>query len=212
MPPGEPKIYHITHVDNLSTIVDAFLWADAERTHRDLSCRLIGLTKIKQRRLRMPVACHPGTAVGDYVPFYFCPRSIMLYLLHRGNHPELNYRDGQRPIAHLCADLHRVVEWAESNGKRWAFTDANAGARYVSFFDDIAFLNSLDWEAIAATSWTAPAIKERKQAEFLVEKSFPWRLIESIAVIDSEVERDVVRAVEGASHRPEVVVARDWYY
>jgi len=50
------------------------------------------------------VKCHPGTKVGQYVPFYFCPRSIMLYILHRGNHPDLDYREGQGPILHLQAD------------------------------------------------------------------------------------------------------------
>jgi ssDNA thymidine ADP-ribosyltransferase, DarT len=61
------------------------------------------------------------------VPFYFCPRSIMLYLLHRGNHPELDYTGGQRPIVHLVADLHEIVRWAEAQGVRWAFSDRNAG-------------------------------------------------------------------------------------
>jgi ssDNA thymidine ADP-ribosyltransferase, DarT len=27
--------------------------------------------------------------VGEYVPFYFCPRSITLFLLHKGNHVDL---------------------------------------------------------------------------------------------------------------------------
>jgi hypothetical protein len=74
--------------------------------------------------------CHPGTKVGEYVPFYFCPRSIMLFLLHKGNHVDLTYRGGQRPIVHLEADLRTVVEWADSIERRWAFGNRNAGARY----------------------------------------------------------------------------------
>ena len=56
--------------------------------------------------------CRPGLNVGDCVPFYFCPRSVMLYLIHRANHPELDYRGGQGPIVHLEADLHEAANWA----------------------------------------------------------------------------------------------------
>ena len=41
--------------------------------------------EIKARRLAQPVRCNPGTLVGDYVPFYFCPRSVMLYLIYKAN-------------------------------------------------------------------------------------------------------------------------------
>ena len=99
--PKRPKIYHITHVDNLRGILDAgVLWSDKERIRRNQECRLVGMSTIKQRRLtELSVTCHPKTNVGDYVPFYFCPRSIMLYILHMGNHSELTYKGGQRPIA-----------------------------------------------------------------------------------------------------------------
>jgi hypothetical protein len=55
------------------------------------------MTAIKRRRLGLPLPCHAGDRVADYVPFYFCPRSVMLYLIHRGNHPELTYQGGQSP-------------------------------------------------------------------------------------------------------------------
>ena len=98
-----PRIYHITHVDNLPSIIECGrLWSDAERIRQGLTHENVGLTEIKESRLReRPVHCYPTTMVGDYVPFYFCPRSIMLYLLHRGNREGLSYTGGQRPIVHL---------------------------------------------------------------------------------------------------------------
>jgi hypothetical protein len=40
------------------------------------------MSSIKRRRIeQLAVSCHPGTRVGDYVPFYFCPRSIMLFVI-----------------------------------------------------------------------------------------------------------------------------------
>jgi hypothetical protein len=101
--PAHPKVFHITHVRNLRNIVKAgVLWSDAKRVEMGLSCNVVGMSHIKQRRLQeIEVRCHAGTHVGEYVPFYFCPRSIMLYILHRGNHPDLDYNEGQQPIVHL---------------------------------------------------------------------------------------------------------------
>ena len=64
----------------------------------------VGMGKIKTRRLGLPVKCLDGVMVGDCVPFYFGPRSVMLYLIHMRN-PELTYRDGQGPILHLSISL-----------------------------------------------------------------------------------------------------------
>ena len=74
--PQQPKIYHITHVDNLVPIIDdGGLVSDATMIARGGPVAAIGMTGIKQRRLTLPVRCHEGDHVGDYVPFYFCPCS-----------------------------------------------------------------------------------------------------------------------------------------
>ncbi len=90
-PPARPKLYHITHVDNLRHIVaDGGLWSDADMLARGGPPRAIGMSGIKRRRVEeLEVDRQPGTKVGDYVPFYFCPRSVMLFVIHCANHPEL---------------------------------------------------------------------------------------------------------------------------
>lgn len=116
-PPDQPKIYHIVHVDRLASIVaNGCLWSDAEVIRRGQGGTTIGMGGIKARRLGLLVECHPRDRVGDFVPFYFCPRSIMLYVIYRANDPELTYRGGQGPIVHLEADLHEVIAWAEARG------------------------------------------------------------------------------------------------
>ena len=64
---------------------------------------------IKQRRRSLTLNSYPRLRVGECVPFYFCPRSIMLYAIFRANLPELSYRGGQVPIVHLEADLRQTV-------------------------------------------------------------------------------------------------------
>jgi len=97
----------------------------------------------------------------------------MLYLLYMGNHPELTYRGGQGPIVHLEADLKAVVDWADANNRRWAFSLANAGAYYVEFRKNLNDLNQIDWTSVFARDFRSADVKEAKAAEFLLHGSFP---------------------------------------
>lgn len=90
------------------------------------------MNEVKRHRFDLPVRCHPGDRVADYVPFYLCPRSIMLFIIH------------------LVADLHTAVAAAEDSGRRWAFTTSHAGAAYAQFFTSLEHLDRISWEAVAA--------------------------------------------------------------
>ena len=207
--PPNPKIYHIVHVDRLQSIIaEDGLLCDADMAHRPSSGTVIGMRGIKQRRLVRSLNSHPGLRVGGCVPFYFCPRSVMLYLIHMGNHPELEYRGGQKPIVHLEADLRQAVSWAEDHGLRWAFTLSNAGSRYCKDRSDLAELGQVDWRAVAARDWRD--CMEAKQAEFLIEKRFPWKLITRIGVCTRQTHRQVAHFIDSAI--PPVRVMRAWYY
>lgn len=212
--PENPKIFHITHVQNLSEIVRAgVLWSDAKRLELGFNCEVVGMSIIKERRLnQLPVKCHRHTMVGEYVPFYFCPRSIMLYILHMGNHPELTYRDGQGPIVHLVADLRATAAWADAQRRRWAFSDRNAGARYTNFYADLDDLDEINWNAVEAQDFRDDVVKEGKQSEFLIHEAFPWELVERIGVLDASIESRVQEALRGAAHQPTVRVERAWYF
>ena len=210
--PAEPKIYHIVHVDRLPSIIaDGWLWCDAEIVRRSPPGTTIGMNGIKQRRLNeLTLNSHPDLHVGDCVPFYFCPRSIMLYLIHQANHPELDYRGGQGPIVHLEADLRKTVAWAEAQGQRWAFTLSNAGAYYFEDRCDLAHLVEIDWDAVQAEAWRQ--CKEGKQAEFLIERQFPWELVSRIGVRSQQVYSQVTTALQAAVHKPRIEIKPEWYY
>jgi len=212
-PPAAPKIYHITHHLNLSAILSSgTLCSDFERINQNLTNTNIGMSTIKQRRLSLPVQCRPNTTVGQYVPFYFCPRSVMLYLLHRGNHSELNYAGGQAPIVHLQADLRRVVGWAEQAKLPWTFTPSNAGAFYTQHYRDLQHLNQVDWTAVGASDFRPSAVKEGKQAEFLLFQQFPVQLIERIGVANQQICHLVTQMVQSAQLAVPVRVEPTWYY
>ncbi len=214
--PQNPKIYHIVHVDRLPYIIeDGFLWCDSAMAQRSNVGTTIGMDRIKQRRLERPLSRHMDLHVGDCVPFYFCPRSVMLYVIHGGNHHALSYRGGQEAIIHLEADLRQATAWANYNKRRWAFTSSNAASGYADHFYDLENLDELDWDAINARQWQDR--RDRKQAEFLVEAGFPWKLISRVGVGSEKIRRQVsnaLNAVRSSRHHwgIRVEVRREWYY
>ena len=210
--PAQPKIYHIVHYDKLPAILaSGGLLSDAEMIQRKPAGTIIGMDKIKKRRLNeLTLSSHQGLHVGDCVPFYFCPRSVMLYIFYMDNHPEIEYHGGEEPIIHLEADLHKVVQWANTNKKRWAFTLSNAGSTYFEDRADLAQLSEVNWEAVQATHWSG--CREEKQSEFLIEQEFPWELIEQIGVYSQKYYHQVNSILSQASHQPPIDVKRDWYY
>lgn len=210
--PSHPKIYHIVHVDRLPSIIaSGCLWCDAEIGRRNPPGTTIGMNAIKQRRLNeLLLTSHFGLYVGDCVPFYFCPRSIMLYLMYQGNHHDMTYRGGQGPIIHLEADIQQAVAWAEMHDKRWAFTLSNAGAYYFEDRCSLAQLDEINWDAVQSRQWQQ--CKEGKQAEFLVEQQFPWELVTKIGVKSQEIYNQVLTAMEATDHKPRVELKPEWYY
>ena len=175
------------------------------------------MNAIKQRRLNHNVlTSHPDLFVGQCVPFYFCPRSIMLYVIFKRDNPGLQYHGGQDHIIHLEANLHEVVAWADKSNHRWAFTLGNAGSFYFEDRSDLAHLNEINWDAVGAQNWSRSAAylnyKDQKQAEFLVEKFFPWHLVLCIGVYSADVCRRVEQSLLSHNDGPDVRIMRNWYY
>lgn len=80
--PAQPKIYHIVHVDKLASIAaDGCLWSDVQLDNRNAPGTVIGMNHIKERRKAKALPSYADLRVGECVPFYFCPRSVMLYMM-----------------------------------------------------------------------------------------------------------------------------------
>ena len=131
----------------------------------------------------------------------------MLYLIHKGN-ADLAYQGGQDSIVHLQADLRAVVDWAKKSKRRWAFSFSNAGSCYFEDRCRLDQLHEVNWDAVNSRTWMA--CKDGKQAEFLLEQSFPVKLIEAIGVFDANIYREVTQLF--ADNRLPVEVKKEWYY
>jgi hypothetical protein len=204
--PSDPRIYHITHVDNLPGIHrDGCLWSDAQRIRRRLQVANIAYLHIKQRRLRRPVPVAAKGMLGEYVPFNFCPRSVMLYAVHRGHG---DYSNGQSDIVHLVSTVRRAI----STGRPWAFTDRHADLLYADYYDDLSDLGEVAWDVMPLIWWNDDELKSRRQAEFLVHDWFRWDAVLEIGVIDDTMAARVRSLLPQSVQNPAVVVRQDWYY
>lgn len=133
-----------------------------------------------------------------------------LWLSDKANHPELEYRGGQDPVVHLEADLRTAVAWANSQERRWAYTLSNAGSHFFEDRADLSQLHEIDWDAVQTHDWMC--CKDGKQAEFLIELSFPWTLVERIGSCNEATYRQVLASLPASGHRPRVEVIDEWYY
>lgn len=204
-------IYHITHIRNLPNIIrDGGLWCDQIVSERDLAYVGIAHQHIKERRVVKRVPVSVGGVLADYVPFYFAPRSPMLYSIHRGN--VKGYSNGQKPILHLVSS----AEIIQNANVPFAFTDGHAPMDISQFFDKLEKLNQIDWKIMKETYWADTAEDgdrtRRRQAEFLVHQFFPFDLLEFIGVINKDISTEVTGLLQGLDKKPRIKVMPTWYY
>lgn len=205
--PSDPQIFHITHVDNLPSIISSgCLWSDAQRIRQGFASTNIGYSHIKERRLNHTVAVAAKGKLGDYVPFNFCPRSVMLFVVGRGHE---GYSGGEDGVIHLVSSVGR----ARITGRPWCFTDRHADLGYAIYYEDLGQLQEVEWSAMPRTQWGGDEeLKQKRQAEFLVHDHFPWQAVEEVVTKTDAVRLKVLGLLQRTTHRPPVVVRRDWYY
>ncbi len=206
------SIYHITHINNLPGIIESGgLWCDAQVYSGKVAATGIAHEHIKERRRCRNVDMAPGGNLCDYVPFYFGPRSPMLYSIHNG-YVE-GYQGGQDSILHLEARIEHVIH----RGLPFVFSDGHAEMAISRFFNDPDDLNVIDWELMNSIWWNDtleyPDRKRRRQAEFLVYSFFPWDLITKIGVRLIKIQSQVKDIIEQRSeYHPIVEQEQSWYY
>jgi hypothetical protein len=211
MPPTPTPIYHITAIENLHLVLEA----GELRAKRILDQQATGYTNIahqsiQDRRAHIRVPCGPRGWLHDYVPFYFAPRSPMLYTISRGN--VAGFAGGQGSIIHLVSSAQAVQE----AGLRFVFTDGHGIMAFTDFYDDLAQLDEVDWPLMRAQYWADTDDdldrKRRRQAEFLVQFRFPVSLIGAIGVINQQRKTATEQLLAAHGLDIDVSVQHGWYY
>lgn len=206
--PNPIRIYHFTHVGNLEAIIKHGLRSDAACRRDGLTSVEIGSSDIRERRLARPLrGVGAGGFVGDYVPWYFAPRSPMMYALNQNRY---EYKDGFDQVVYLVSSVPRVV----ASGLHWVASDRNAALALAEFTAEEADLpEHISWDVIAARYWRDFLDgTDLRAAEFLVHDTAPWEVVEGIVTKTERTQRDVLAMLEGCSHSPAVSVRAQWYF
>jgi hypothetical protein len=203
---------HFTHVKNLHGILNAGCLQADNLVDRRSALRVEAADLgIKAARKMIPVPLAPYGCVADYVPFYFAPRSPMLYKLAKGSVP--TYAQGQDPLIYLVS----TVEAAAHAGLRCLFSDGNCAVAVTHMSDDLSLLDSMvDWEVMGARMWSNtvedPDRMRRRMAEFLVRERLPVDLLAGIAVRTPEVLDQVNDTLAAGSVGLPVRIRPGWYF
>jgi len=199
-------IYHITDAANLPSIIQqGGLYSDVAIKNNGGPLSDIGYSHIKARRsTEIKVNCCDNRFVGEFVPFYYSPRSVMLFTVNRGLTGKP--KGHQSEIIHLVSNVSTAIKV----GNPWAISDGNAGSNSAIFNQNVEFLGDLNWEAINAKYWSEVTFE--KQAEFLVANFYPFSSIMGIGCYNDEMTQRVQSMLNTTGRSLPVVTKPDWYY
>ncbi|MPV50871.1 DUF4433 domain-containing protein [Pseudactinotalea sp. HY160] len=207
-------VLHFTPVEHLTTMMKHGLLSDTAAHESGLLTAEVGNLQIKDRRRQQAVRLPPGGAVADYVPFYFAPRSPMMYAISCGNVP--TYTSGTEGLVYLVSTLERLHEL----DCRPMLTDRNAALSYTDYraFDPADPVDDgfIDWPLMSERYWRNtpedPQRVERRMAEALVHKRVPWDAIMQIGTQNESVATEVRADLVAAGLRVPVNVRPTWYF
>jgi ssDNA thymidine ADP-ribosyltransferase, DarT len=210
---GSPHwVMHFTHLKNLPGILAAGGLSADNKVERG-SALLVEAADldIKDSRRTIQVARPPYGCVADYVPFYFAPRSPMLYKLAKGSVP--TYTDGQDPLIYLVSTVENIA----ATGQHWLFSDGNCASAVTEIFDDLSVLDTVvDWQIMDDPIWknTAddPDRMRRRMAEFLVHEHVPLTCISGVAARNEAIRRQVADMLAAHSVQLPAWVRAGWYF
>lgn len=199
------KIFRITHIDNLQLIVDNGLVCPNAQ-NADENYRHIGYRQLISQRGGRRVPVSPGGVLNDYVPFYFAPRSPMLFTINQGN---TEFQGPQHEIIYLVSNIASV----SAANHPFVFTDAHAHAFIAEFYNNLTYLNNVSWNIMNAHYWKDYIDGgQLRMAEFLVYQFVPVSCILEIGVMNQQVKTTVEEILNQNQLNIPVNVNQYWYF
>lgn len=181
---GREYCYRICHIRNLPHILASGL-CTKHHPDADPDFIQIGNPGIIGVRDDTRVKLRGYGNIGDYVPFYFTPRSIMQYNIVTGYwEPEVPKLHRQYLLVIQCRiDVLSGLE-------RYFFTDGQANAALTAHYDDLQYIGEVDWDSIQHGNFSKAGgdydRSRRYQAEFLVHHHVPVESINALFVYNEK--------------------------
>ena len=197
--------FRITHIDNIAYIEKCGLTRSISPL-RDPSYIGIGDRQVINIRSCRFINKHQ---LSDYIPFYFGPRSPMLYVIQHGyNGVQLVAAED---IVYCVIRLEDLVD----NDIDCVFTDGHALSALTSFYpkEKLALIdNYVKIEDVFSTQWNIDNdidLKRRKEAELLVNNDLGVQYIKGY-VVYNEAAMERLISIGVASEK--IVVRQNYYF
>lgn len=197
--------FRITHIDNIPHIIKYGL-VRSESPYRNDHFVNIGDTQIIQLREDKYVG---DCKVSDCIPFYFGPRSPMLYVIQHG-YNGVPHVDPEK-IVYCVIKLEDLV----THNINCIFTDGHALSKLTIFYgkDDLKRINDIvSYEDVYSVQWNSEVdidLKRRKEAELLVNSDLPPLFICGY-VVYNEKARNVLKGM--GVNDDKIVVSSSYYF
>ena len=197
------RVYHLTHIDNLASILEAkAILSDAAGATPTLD---ISSPHAREAR-RMITVDDEGHAVADYVPFFLSPTSAAWGSIRTATiDPRLNGTPNPTEFVLLVTSLGAVGE-AKPGPSEFVVSDRDAThplARFATTRDGAdRFLRTLNADLDSS---------QLLEAELLVAESVPLELISVITVANDRSRNRVKDLMRGSGFSARVAIHPPWF-
>ena len=207
--PDKALIWRILHRANLPWVLQNGIHCGNSPVHSSAWVSIGNDELIKKRAVR-PVPVPPGGTLGDYVPFYFTPFSVMLRNIHTGWNGIKQVPNADVVI--LVSSLRRVSQL----NLPFLFTDCHAYSGLANFYDDLVRLDRIDWPLLQRRDFKRdpedPGKLERYQAEALVHQKVPLAALLGIVCYTDAVGAEIESKMRGLGVSLPVHIRPNWYF
>jgi len=201
-------LYRITHRENLPHILQ---YGICNKDHPEANPHFvsIGNHDIIATRKDRRVKIKGYGNVGEYVPFYFAPKSIMLNNILTGYGVT---KERPEEIIFLIIDVPGAVNCKQL----YFFSDGQANTRISEHYNDLKDLNKVDWEVVKSGDFSkSPNDNDRTrryQAEFLIHEKIPVNCIKAIVVYNETCATFVKKKLATTGLIIPVYIKRSFYF
>jgi hypothetical protein len=200
------KLFRMTHVENIPHILSNGI-THRNSPHANPNYKSIGDSSLISTRDEFVIP--DGRKLGDFIPFYFGPRTPMLYVIQKGFNGVS--KTDPNDIVYIVSNISLLVE----AGNEILFTDGHAIDSLTDFFDrnslkDIdEIVNNKDVYSKFWKSTEDTDLKRRKEAEFLVSGDLPPKVISGYVVYGEKTKKHFL---ENGIHERQVFVSEKYYF
>lgn len=197
--------FRITHIENISHIAE-FGLVKKDSPLRNKHYVNIGDGQIIKLRSEIEVK---GYQIDDFIPFYFGPRSPMLYVIQHGYNGV--HRVEPEKIVYCVIRLDDLIR----NDVDCIFTDGHALSALTNFYtkDKLSQINDIvNYSDVYSTYWNSDTdidLKRRKEAELLVKTDLPVCFICGYVVYNENAKRILM---EHGINESMIVVHPGYYF